>query len=194
MRRRDKSTRERILDVSTDLFGRHGYSGTGLKAILAASDAPFGSLYHFFPGGKEELGAAAIRQSGAGFKALVESFFDAEAEVATATWNIFDGAAAMLEGTNFADACPIATVALEVASLSELMREASQEAFDSWLTVLEDRYENAGLSHAAARSLAIQAFCAIEGAFLLARTQRNAEPMLIAGRAVRDNISQALTE
>jgi TetR/AcrR family transcriptional regulator, lmrAB and yxaGH operons repressor len=186
------STRQRIVDVSTDLFARHGYNGTGLKAILAASEAPFGSLYHFFPGGKEELGAAAIRESGQRYKRLVEVFFDAEADVAKATGNFFEGAAAMLVATDFADACPIATVALEIASVSEPMRAAAAEAFDSWLDVLVERYRRAGIAPGNARALAIEAFCAIEGAFLLARTKRDVEPMVVAGRAVRENIERAL--
>jgi TetR/AcrR family transcriptional regulator, lmrAB and yxaGH operons repressor len=188
-----KTTRQRILDVSTGLFGRQGYSGTGLKAILAASEAPFGSLYHFFPGGKDELGAAAIRQSGVGFKELVEAFFDAEPDIATATWNFFEGAAAMLVATDFADACPIATVALEMASVSEPMRQASDHAFTSWLAVLEERYCDAGIVALDASALAVQAFCAIEGAFLLARTRQDSQPLLIAGRGIRQAIERART-
>jgi TetR/AcrR family transcriptional regulator, lmrAB and yxaGH operons repressor len=188
-----KTTRQRILDVSTGLFGRQGYSGTGLKAILTASEAPFGSLYHFFPGGKEELGAAAIRQSGEGFKELAEAFFDAEPDVATATWNFFEGAAAMLVATDFADACPIATVALEIASVSEPMRRAADDAFTSWLAVMEERYRAAGIAASEASALAVQAFCAIEGAFLLARTRRDSQPLLIAGRGIRQAIERART-
>ena len=50
-------TRERILGVSAEIFRRQGYEGTGLKQIVTAAKVPFGSLYHFFPGGKEQLGA-----------------------------------------------------------------------------------------------------------------------------------------
>ena len=55
----EPGTRERIVTASAELFRHRGYAGTGLKAILTASRAPYGSLYHFFPGGKEELGVAA---------------------------------------------------------------------------------------------------------------------------------------
>ena len=58
-------TRERIVDSSAELFRRQGYTGTGVKQIVAAASAPFGSLYHFFPGGKEQLGEEVIRWSGA---------------------------------------------------------------------------------------------------------------------------------
>ena len=50
-------TKDRIIDSSAELFRRQGYTGTGVKQIVAAASAPFGSIYHFFPGGKEELGA-----------------------------------------------------------------------------------------------------------------------------------------
>ena len=58
-------TRERIMDSSAELFRRQGYNGTGVKQIVAAASAPFGSLYHFFPGGKEQLGVEVIHHSGA---------------------------------------------------------------------------------------------------------------------------------
>jgi TetR/AcrR family transcriptional regulator, lmrAB and yxaGH operons repressor len=187
-----QATRQRLVESSAELFGRHGFSGTGVKAILTASDAPFGSMYHFFPGGKDELGAAAIQHSGLGFKALAEAFFDAEPDVAQATWNFFDGAAAMLQRTDYADACPIATIALEIASTSEPMRLAADEAFESWLAVMTSRYRAAGLTPKVSRQLAVQAFCAIEGAFLMTRTARSVEALRICGTAMRDNINRAL--
>ena len=58
------STRERIVDASAILLRRQGYAATGVKQIVAEAEAPFSSLYHFFPGGKDELTAAAIRSSG----------------------------------------------------------------------------------------------------------------------------------
>jgi len=55
------NTRDRIVETSAELFRTQGYSATGVKQIVTAAKAPFGSLYHFFPDGKEELGAEAIR-------------------------------------------------------------------------------------------------------------------------------------
>ncbi len=51
-------------------------------------------------------------------------------DVVRETLDFFEGAAVMIEETGFADACPIATIALETASTSEPMRSASAEAFD----------------------------------------------------------------
>jgi TetR/AcrR family transcriptional repressor of lmrAB and yxaGH operons len=185
-------TRERILASSGELFRRQGYAGTGIKSILTASDAPYGSLYHFFPGGKEELGAAALREGGLTFLRLVQAYFGEGADLVAATSAFFEGAATVVEMTDYADACPIATVALEVASTSETMREAAAEAFESWLEVLERRLHEAGVAPDRAREVAVELFCAIEGAFLLARTTRSAEPVRIAGRAATATVGAAL--
>ena len=58
-------TRQRLLTAAAEHFKVAGYTGTGVKQIVADASAPFPSLYHFFPGGKEELGAETIRWSGA---------------------------------------------------------------------------------------------------------------------------------
>jgi AcrR family transcriptional regulator len=177
------ATRDRIVAASLELMRRNGYAGTGVKAILLASDAPYGSLYHHFPGGKEELGAATIREGGIAYLALVQSFFPQGVDVFDAVDDFFEGAAAFVESTAFVDACPIATIAGEIASTSEPMRNAAADAFASWLAVLELRFTEAGIEPERARELAVEFFCSIEGAFLLSRTTRSAEPIRIAGRA-----------
>src|SRR3954454_14585962 len=99
------TTRERIVETSADLFRRQGYGGTGVKQIVAEASAPFGSLYHFFPGGKEELGQEVIRWSGKAYEDLVLAVFDAAPDVVSGTEAVFTGAAATLRHTDYADAC-----------------------------------------------------------------------------------------
>jgi AcrR family transcriptional regulator len=105
-------TKERLLDASGELFRRRGYSGTGLKQILEEARAPFGSLYHHFPGGKEELGAATVRRSGRLYALVMAAAMDVEGDVAQRVETAFATAARDMEASGWADACPIATVAL----------------------------------------------------------------------------------
>src|SRR3984957_12694753 len=119
MEREMSSTRERIVDASAELFRLQGYSATGVKQIVTAAQAPFGSLYHHFPGGKEQLGAEAIRSSGALYEPLIPAIFDPAPDPPSAVRAFFAGAAELLHETDYADACPIATVSLEVSSTSE---------------------------------------------------------------------------
>jgi AcrR family transcriptional regulator len=189
---KDPDTRARIIEASVALFRHRGYAGTGLKAIVEASDAPYGSVYHFFPGGKEELGVAALEAGGVTYLGLVELVFAEGVDVVDATREFCAGAATVLETTNYADACPIATMALEVASASEPMRIAAAHAFDSWLVVLERRFTDAGMVPTLAREIAVELFCAIEGAFLLARAQRSTEAFAVIGESTAAKVAAAL--
>jgi AcrR family transcriptional regulator len=185
-------TRDRILDATGELFRRQGYVGTGVKQIVEAASAPFGSLYHFFPGGKEELGAEVIRSSGAMYAQLVEAVIDPEPDIVAGVRAFFAGAAETLRETDYADACPIATVALEISSTSEPMREAAADVFESWITALAARLAAAGLDDGRARALAIEMIAALEGAFVLCRATRTTEALEVAGVAAVAAVQDAL--
>src|SRR5205823_14541542 len=147
------STRDRIVETSAELFRRQGYAATGVKQIVTEAQAPFGSLYHFFPGGKEQLGAEAIRTSGALYELLIPAVFDPAPNLVTGVRDFFAGAAEHLVETDYADACPIATVALEVSSKSEPMREACAAVFESWIAAGAERFVRGGASPGKAREL-----------------------------------------
>jgi AcrR family transcriptional regulator len=188
------TTRQRILDTSAELFRRQGFSATGVKQIVTAAKAPFGSLYHFFPGGKEELGAEAVRVSGILYEQLIPAVFDPAPDVVTAVRDFFGGAADHLRETDYEDACPIATVALEVSSTSETMRTACADVFESWISAGATRLERSGIEPAEARELTIAMLAALEGAFVLARAQRTTEPLRIAGELAAATVERALPE
>ena len=134
------ATRARILRTTTELFRRQGFNGTSLKQITDAADATTGSLYHFFPGGKEDLARAVIETSGDAYRQLFEMVADAACDPASAITDFFDGAAEVLEHTDFIDPCPIGTVAREVASTNEQLRQASHKVFSSWVSAAAKRF------------------------------------------------------
>jgi AcrR family transcriptional regulator len=183
-----------LVDAGAALFSRHGYAATGVKAVLAAAEAPYGSLYHWFPGGKQQLGVAVLERGGEFYRALVETFYPPGCDLAEATAASFEGAAQLLLATDFADACPIATIALEVASSDEPMRQAAADGFESWLAVLEQHFTGAGIGVERAREVAVELFCLVEGAFILARTTRSVDALRITGRAAAAAVATALAE
>jgi AcrR family transcriptional regulator len=185
-------TKDRILDSSAELFRRQGYTGTGVKQIVAEASAPFASLYHFFPGGKEELGAETIRRSGALYGELFATVVAPAPDVATGVADFFAGAADTLRETDYADACPIATVALEVASTSEPLRQATADVFESWIAGGTAYFAGAGIPEDTARELTITMLAALEGAFVLSRALRSTEPLDIAGAAAAGAVREAL--
>jgi AcrR family transcriptional regulator len=187
-------TKHRIVERSAELFRRQGFAGTGVKQIVAEASAPFGSLYHFFPGGKEQLGEEVIRWSGAIYGQLIDAFFGSGTDPVLATRDFFAAAATTLRETDYADACPIATVALEVSSTNEPMRQACADVFNSWVDAATQRLVESGLPRKRSRSLAVLLLALLEGAFVLARAQRSTEPLDIAGAAATAVVRQAVAD
>lgn len=184
-------TKTRIVVKSGELFRRHGYVGTGLKQIAAEAAAPFGSIYHFFPGGKQELAAEVIRTSGQRYEHLVMGLLGQSGDAVEAMRIGFGAAARLLEETDYADACPIATVALEVAATNEPLRAVTAEVFTSWTNAGTGVFVGWGYPADVARRLSIAFILALEGAFLLARTLRDTEPLMVAMRTMIDTIRAA---
>jgi AcrR family transcriptional regulator len=187
------STKDRIMDSSAELFRRQGYTGTGVKQIAAVASAPFGSLYHFFPGGKEQLGEEVIRSSGALYLQLFETIALQAPDALTAVADFFSGAADTLRETDYADACPIATVALEVASTNEPLRQATADVFETWIDAATAYFAAAGIAADAARALALSMLSLLEGAFVFCRAMRSTEPLEAAGASAVAAVRAAMS-
>jgi TetR/AcrR family transcriptional regulator, lmrAB and yxaGH operons repressor len=176
-----------LVAATGKLLRRRGYSGTSVSDFLDAAGAANGSLYHHFPGGKEELARAAIEAAADQIEAALRSAFAATDDVVTATQQSIDGMIAAFEADP-RDGCPVAPTALDAAGISEPLRLAAAAAFARWSGVFEQalrRTRDADTAAVQARVL----LSAIEGALLLDRTShdtahlkalRDAVPMLLA--------------
>ncbi len=187
-------TRDRIVQATAELLRRQGYAATGVKQILAEARAPSASLYHFFPGGKEELGIEVIATAGDFFQRLFATVAAQAPDPLAAMQAFFAGAARTLEETDYADACPIATVALEVASTNDPLRQATAQVFDGWIAAGTRGLAAAGLPQQRARQITVHMIAALEGAFVLSRAARSTEPLLTAGDALVAELAQALAQ
>jgi TetR/AcrR family transcriptional repressor of lmrAB and yxaGH operons len=169
------------------LLRRRGYSGTTVNDFLEAAGAANGSLYHHFPGGKEELASTAIEAAAEEVEAALLSAFDGTDDVVVAVQRSIDGMIAAFE-VDPRDGCPVAPTAVDAAGISEPLRLAAAAAFARWSGVFERalaRNRDAETAAGQARVL----LSAIEGALLLDRTShgtehlealRDALPMLLA--------------
>lgn len=177
-------TRTRIQQAAATLFRRYGYTGTGLKRIAAESGAPFGSIYHFFPGGKGQLAEDTIRSTGPEYMRMVLALLNSVPDPLESLDNSFRVAADQLAATGYADACPIATMALEVANSDELLRLATARVFEEWVAEGTEWFSRWVPDRAVARTLAYSMIMLLEGAFVLSRAARDGEPLRAAGRSM----------
>jgi AcrR family transcriptional regulator len=176
------------------MFRRNGYTGTGVKQVAAAAGAQLGSLYHFFPGGKDQLAEEVIRTAGPLYGDLVYAILDPYQDLETAITEAFALAAQDLAASGYADACPIATIALEVASTNDHLRQATADVFTDWISRGAVLFARHGLDEPTARRLTIAMIAALEGAFVLARALRDPEPLHAAGASAAAAVRQALDQ
>lgn len=186
-------TRARIQGAAAVLFRRHGYSATGLKRIAAEADAPFGSIYHFFPGGKQQLAEDMIRTSGTEYGRMVLALLDSVADPVESLVHAFEAAADDLAAADYADACPIGAVALEVASSNEVLRVATAEVFEEWVGMATRWFGRWVAEPRTAQSLSYAMVMMLEGAFMLSRAARDPEPLRVAGRSMATLLRTAIT-
>ena len=186
----DSATRDRILEAAAELYRRQGMPATGIKQISAAAEAPYGSIYHHFPGGKEAISVEVIRREGLRYGAFVGAQLETT-DPLTSIPTLFENAGKLLESQDYSEACSIETIALEVASTNERLRLESAEVFESWLTGLATWFGQLEITEPERRRLALISLTALEGAFVLCRTLRSIEPIVVAGHGVQAAVQAA---
>jgi TetR/AcrR family transcriptional repressor of lmrAB and yxaGH operons len=178
--------RAALISNTARLLRRRGYAATGLTEILGAADATNGSLYHHFPGGKEDLALAALAASSRAVEDALRIALDDDPDVSSALRHWLDGPIAALQADP-RDGCPVAPVALESTSSSEALRAAAATAFSRWRVLIEAALARTHEEAIAARKARV-VLAAIEGALLLDRTAQSTEHLT----ALRDEIDGLL--
>ncbi|QNQ07730.1 TetR/AcrR family transcriptional regulator [Sphingomonas alpina] len=185
-------TKIRFLRAAGELFRAQGYAGTGLKQIVAEAGAPWGSMYHFFPGGKEQLAVEAILYAGEHYGERMKAAFERAGDPRRAIQGIFANEVQVLKMSDYRDGCPIASTAIDVASTVEAVRSACATVFSDWLELIAEPLGRAGLPPAKAAVCAHFVLSSLEGAIILSRTLASGEPLVSAGGMVDLALERAL--
>ena len=168
-------TSERLTDAVLLAIRQHGYAGTSMQTLLRQTGVSSSSMYHFFPGGKEELVAAAVRRSGLDAARRIAGVFERHDLVEGIT-RIFAAAATEMEGRDYLLGCPIGVPATEAAADSALIREAVGEVFAAWADAYASALRTSGIDAERAASLGRFIVALYEGSVTLARATRTTEP------------------
>jgi AcrR family transcriptional regulator len=184
-------SRNRMIQSAALLFREHGYSGTGFRDVIEHSGAPRGSIYHHFPGGKEQLAADTVAWAAGVIERRLERAVQNGDPIAAL--DIFvDGWREVLEDSNFRAGCPIVAVAAEADS-GATATAAAAAAFARWQDVIAHTLLDAGVSRTDARRLATLVIASIEGAILLCRARQDIRPLRDVHRALEATLRTAIS-
>ncbi|MCZ4494043.1 MAG: TetR/AcrR family transcriptional regulator [Conexibacter sp.] len=186
--------RDAIVRAASDLFRRQGYAATGLNQIIATSGAPKGSLYHYFPLGKEQIGEEVVRAAGRLVTRTLTEVAAAQRSPGAVLRRYARMVVGWMEESGFRDGGPITTTLLELAPRVPGVTAAGREAFAAWSAVLAGELTAAGVKPARARRLATLAIAALEGSLVLARVEQDGRPILDAMGAVAERWDAAVAE
>ncbi|GAA5051672.1 TetR/AcrR family transcriptional repressor of lmrAB and yxaGH operons [Thermocatellispora tengchongensis] len=180
MGQKGAETRDRLLRATQELIETGGYYGAGLNQVIAASGAPRGSLYFHFPEGKDQLVGESVRRAGREVGAAIEDLAGSGLSALQFVEAVLGYLGDRLEESGWRKGCPVATVALEMAAVSDPLQEACSEVYAGWEDALRARL--AGRPDAA--DLAVTILALVEGALLLARAHRSREPLSRVARQI----------
>ena len=189
--KKETGARARMVATATDLFARQGYQATGLNQILEESGAPKGSLYHYFPEGKEELAEAALATARRELLAALDAVFEQSSSFGEALGTVMRFFEARLRDSGYQVGCPAATIALEEAATSDRLQAVCRDLYRDWGARFARALVSAGWPEERARSLGVLTLASVQGALLLARVERDLEPLETVARELDRLLSQS---
>jgi TetR/AcrR family transcriptional repressor of lmrAB and yxaGH operons len=167
-----------MLEASIDLMRKSGLSGAGINEIVRASGAPKGSVYHFFPAGKQQIAAEALDAYAERVQAFLEAALANGASPAAKVRALFEAFARRAEDAHFERSCAIGTVSLDLDAEVAGLREVLERALEGWIAVVA---QHLGGEPRQVRSFAGLVITTIEGAYVRARAEASSRAFREAG-------------
>lgn len=179
------NAREQILQTTCDLLEKQGYHGTGLNEIVRESGAPKGSLYYYFPEGKEQITAEAVLQSGQATSQRIRAGLAASSSAPKAIYDFVLLIAENVERSGFAAGSPLTAVAMETATQSERINLACRQAYGIMQTAFEEKLLESGFLKTRAEELATFIVASVEGGIILSRVSHTADPLRLVAKQLK---------
>ena len=178
-------TREIFIEQTCRLLNERGRTDFALSDVLDSCGAQKGSLYHFFPEGKNELVVAAVEQMSDCALAHVQRCLESEDSVSDAVYRQLSDLAKHVETRGRPIAIPFSAIAAITGDDNEEVTLACQLALQRLESAFLEGLKSDGLKASQAKSVAAFIIATIEGAFLLSRTRRTGQPLRLAAPNLR---------
>nr|WP_295375318.1 TetR/AcrR family transcriptional regulator [uncultured Sphingosinicella sp.] len=146
-------------------FRRNGYDGASLSRLSEATGLRRASLYHHFPGGKEDMARAVVISAVQSFRDVVLAPLQEPGTPEQRLAGMAAALSAFYDGGK--DACILAL--MTVGEGRDVLAPEVRVGLQGWIDALSSVIEDAGQPEAVARERAQNAVARIQGALVLAR-------------------------
>ncbi|NDL62826.1 TetR/AcrR family transcriptional regulator [Acerihabitans arboris] len=170
-----------------EIFRHCGYEGASLSRITERTGLGKGSLYHFFPGGKDAMAAAALAQVDDWFRRRIFQPLERDSApgAINGMWDAVDEY--FLSGQRI---CLMGAFALD--GTRDRFTDAIGAYFTRWISALQRALERAGVDGPAAGELAEDTVAGIQGALTLARALNDNGQFVRSARRLRGRLARYL--
>jgi TetR/AcrR family transcriptional regulator, lmrAB and yxaGH operons repressor len=169
--------REKMVRATAALLPSKGLAGLSLVEVARFTGAPRGSLYHYFPGGWDQLIHESLDLAkDVGLAIIQDMRIDNETPDAIIV-GMGGRLKAWLKKSHFEAGCPVAAVALSAGPKDPLMRAHCAQIYEAWIIALDQRLRKAGFPAKRSNGFAQAILDCFEGALLRARVQKSAKPI-----------------
>ena len=176
-------TKQRMVDTAVRLFRTQGYAATSWRGLVAEAGTPWGSVQHHFPGGKRELGLAAVAVGEDLVLGAIRIGFEKHSNPGEAIAWWFGKAQLRLERSDYAEGCPVMMLALH--SGDPVVDAAGREALGRWVSALAEKLQ----AYDDPEGLALSVVMQLEGALLMSKALRSSRPLEVAAAEVRERFA-----
>jgi AcrR family transcriptional regulator len=156
-----------VIPLLGEIFREHGYAGASLSAITARTGLGKGSLYHFFPDGKDEMARAVLDDVADWFETHVFAPLRNSEDAAAGIDQMFRAVVQFFHSGR--RVCLVGTFALD--ETRDRFAVEVQTYFAAWTRALAAALRRSGQETRAARETAEDVVAGIQGALVLARSQ-----------------------
>lgn len=173
---RNQESKMKILSTASTLFQKQGYHATGLNQIIKESGCPKGSLYYYFPEGKEQLATEAINRTKDFAAQELRNLFSQHDDVIKAL-ECFFGQCLSFNPKIAHDGIPLALISLETWHMSEQLRLACKNAYEELIMIVREKFIQSNWPPEEATEMAYLVFSMIEGGSIFVLTYKSNESL-----------------
>ncbi|MBP0598528.1 TetR/AcrR family transcriptional regulator [Herbaspirillum sp. LeCh32-8] len=178
--------RAALVPVLAEVFRAHGFDGASLARLTEGSGLGKGSLYHYFPGGKDEMAQAVLAHIDGWFELNVFAPLRDGEDTAAGVARMFDECGDYFRSGR--RVCIVGVFAL--SSTRDRFALAVKNYFTAWASALHGALLRLGHAELPAAELAEDIVGAIQGALVLARAVDDPE---VFARTLQRLRTRALT-
>ena len=178
------NSRQKILDTASKLFQIKGYNATGLNEILKESGSPKGSLYYYFPNGKEELAVEAIKLASKVIEKNIRTALEVYSDPVKAIQCNIENIIKILNLEGKLKDISISLISLETYLSSDKLRQSCQKAFILLENAYTQKLIDSGYNKEKAEELGMVIQLMIEGAITVSVTRKNVSALKAVSKQI----------